>query len=163
MGKKKPSKNNKNNVVKKKKVNKISVIIWSAVATAFVAVIAVAIVFSYTKNVKISQLCDYTWIPVSAHNASGDEVEMIEVYQTNYTSYQGSLTFSDDGTFSLWLSPGTPDDGTHSGKYELAEDNIINVTFDEGTSTSFDIERKDDKIESIIVYYDEYEICFNKQ
>lgn len=161
MSKKKSSK--KNNIVKKKQTKKSSVVIWSAVATAIVAVIAVAIVFSYTKNAKLSQLCDYTWIPVTAKNASGDEVEMIEVYQTNYTSYQGSLTFSDDDTFSLWLSPGTPDDGTHSGKYKLSDEDTIDVTFDEGTSTSFYIKQNDNEIESIVVYYDEYEVYFNKQ
>ena len=153
-------KNNKVNIPKKKKSNKLPIFITSAVVF-IIAVIIVIVSVSSCSN--LSELYDYTWVPYIAHNASGDEVEMSEVYNTNYSSYQGSLTFKDNGTFSLWLSPGTPDDGTHSGTYKLESDNKISVKFDEGTQTTFDIVRDNGEIKNIIVNYNAYEVTFSKQ
>lgn len=153
-------KNTKVIIPKKKKSKKLPILIASAVALIVVAII---IILSVSSCSNLSQLYDYTWIPYTAHNASGDEVEMSEVYNTNYSSYQGSLTFRDDRTFSLWLSPGTPDDGTHSGIYKLEADDKISVQFDEGTQTEFDIVRENGEIKNIIVNYDAYEVTFSKQ
>ena len=160
MSKKTKKKNNKVNLPKKKKLKKLPIIIVSA---ALVVAITLIIIFSVSSNAKISDLCDYAWIPATAHNASGDEVEMSEVYSTNYSSYQGSLTFREDGTFSLWLSPGTPDDGTHGGTYKLEADNKISVQFDEGTLTTFDILRENGEIKNIKVNYNTYVVYFAKQ
>lgn len=163
MSKKNKKKNQKVNLPKKKKIKKLPIIIISAVVLVIIAIAVIFAVSSCSSTANASQLYNYSWIPTTAHNASGDEVEMSEVYSTNYTSYQGSLTFKDDGTFSLWLSPGTPDDGTHSGTYELTEDDKISAQFDEGTLTSFDIFRENGEIKNIIVYYDVYEVTFSKQ
>lgn len=162
MSKKKKKTVNTNKAPKKKPVKKLPVIVVSIIATAIIAVIVITAVSSCSDKTHLSELYNYTWIPSSAHNSSGDEVELTDVYNTDHTSYQGSLTFNDDGTFSLWLSPGTPDDGTHSGTYSLTDDKVV-ASFDEGTVTSFDIKRKGTEIENIIVYYDEYEVYFSKQ
>ena len=161
--KKKSTNANKTKIPKKKPVKKLPIIIGSVFAVAIIAVIVVAVVKNISEKNHLSELYDYTWIPESAQNASGDEVEMAEVYNTDYTSYQGSLTFSDDGTFSIWLSPGSPDDGTHSGVYQLTDEKTIDVVFDEGTYTSFKIKRNGDDIENIVVNYNDYEIYFSKQ
>ncbi len=153
------SKKTKKPVTKKKSVKKLPVIIGSFICVALIVVI---VVVANIKNPTIDELCKNTWIPKSAHNASGDEVEMSEVYNTVYSSYQGSMSFADDGTFSLWLSPGTPDDGTHGGKYSV-EDSKIEAIFDDGTQTEFDIKYEMNSIESITVYYDKYEVIFVKQ
>ena len=102
-------------------------------------------------------------MPASAHNASGDEVEVGEIYNTNYTTYQGSLSFEDDGTFEFWLSPGAPDDGTHGGKYTIKDNSVIDVTFDNGESQNFKIEDKNGHIASITAEYEGYKVQFVKQ
>ena len=148
----------------KKKIKKLPIIIGSLLAIALLSVIISFLINYYSKAAANNELCDYAWIPVTANNASGDEVEMSEIYNTNYTSYQGSLAFRDDGTFSLWLSPGTPDDGTHTGKYSVLDDVSISVTFDDGTETGFDIIRNDNNsIDYIVVYYSDYDVYFSKQ
>lgn len=86
---------------------------------------------------------------------------MSEIYNTNYTSYQGSLTFNDDGRFSLWLSPGTADDGTHTGCFTVNSDDEIEAYFDDGTNTKFKIERKNGTANGIIINYNDYEIYFS--
>ena len=40
-----------------------------------------------------AELTSSAWVPEGAKNASGDEVEMSEVYNTNYSAYQGSVSF----------------------------------------------------------------------
>lgn len=129
--------------------------------TVVLLVIVVAVVaLIFTMNNKANDIVGTDWVSTSAVNASGDEVEMAEVYNTSYTSYQGSLSFKDDGTFSLWLTPGTSEDGTHSGKYTVNGDTIT-ATFDDGeTTTSFYIHRNGDKIESISLNYEDYEVYF---
>lgn len=162
MSKKKKKSANINITPKKKPFKKLPVIIGTIIATAIIVIIVLTAVSSCSENARLSELYNYTWIPSSAHNSSGDEVELAEVYNTDHTSYQGSLTFSEDGTFSLWLSPGTPDDGTHSGTYTLTDD-TVEATFDEGTITSFDIKRQGTDIQNIIIYYNDYEVYFSKQ
>lgn len=153
-------KNNKINMTNKNKSKKMPIFVISAIVI-IVALVVVISLFNLGSNA--SELYDYMWIPNIAHNASGDEVEMSEVYNTNYSSYQGSLTFKDNGTFSLWLSPGSPDDGTHSGTYKLESEDKIAIQFDEGTQTTFDIIRDNGEIKNIIVNYNTYEVKFSKQ
>lgn len=111
------------------------------------------------KNNK-SDISNTEWVSSSAVNASGDEVEMAEVYNTNYTTYKGSLSFKDDGTFSLWLTPGTAEDGTHSGKYSVSGDTITAIFDDGETTTDFKIHRKGEEIDSISLNYEDYEVYF---
>ena len=107
------------------------------------------------------ELGESTWIPMSAQNASGDEVLLNEVYNNNYTNYQGSLIFHSDGTFSFWMSPGDPSDGTHSGTYKLKGDKI-NVLFDDDTQSQFDVKKSGDS-EFIVVTYNGYDVTFERQ
>ncbi len=160
MSKKNKNKKSNVNIPKKKKSKKLPIFLASAVV---LVIILIVVIVSLNSDSNVSELCDYAWIPYTAHNASGDEVEMSEVYNTNYSSYQGSLTFKDNGTFSLWLSPGTPDDGTHSGTYKLESDDKIAILFDEGTQTKFDIIRDNGEIKNIILNYNAYEVIFSKQ
>ncbi len=156
---KKAKKKNKVNYSEKKsmKINRNKAII-ATVALLLIAVIIGALLI--TMNNKTDDIADTEWVSSSAVNSSGDEVTMAEVYNTSYTTYQGSLSFKNNGTFSLWLSPGAVEDGTHTGKYTVNE-NTINATFDDGeTITSFYIHRKGDEIESISMYYEDYEIFF---
>ena len=88
---------------------------------------------------------------------------MSEVYNTNYSAYQGSMSFFDDGTFTLWLSPGSPDDGTHSGKYTVSASDKVNLSFDDGTNTSAALTQKNGKVSAVVLKYNDYEITFVKQ
>lgn len=158
--KKKPAVKNRE---PKKKSYKKTVITLTAVGLVIVLG-ACAIVFAvirYNSSVA-AQLADTQWIPSGATNASGDEVEMAEVYNSKYTSYQGSLAFTNDGKFTLWLSPGQADDGTHSGTYALADDDTITAYFDEGTQTEFSINRNGNEVDSISINYNDYEVNFQK-
>ena len=105
-----------NRAVKKKNKKKKTTAIVSSVIAACIFIIAAIVAVNVLSPSVTAELTSSAWIPEGAKNASGDEVEMSEVYNTNYSAYQGSMSFSDDGTFTLWLSPGSPDDGTHSGK-----------------------------------------------
>ena len=107
------------------------------------------------------ELGESTWIPMSAKNASGDEVQLKEVYNTRYDNYQGTLTFHSDGTFSFWMSPGNEMDGTHSGTYK-PEGDKINVLFDDDTQSQFEVKKSGDS-EFIIVTYNDYDITFSRQ
>lgn len=104
-----------NRAVKKKNKKKKTTAIVSSVIAACVFIIAAIVAVNVLSPSVTAELTSSAWVPEGAKNASGDEVEMSEVYNTNYSAYQGSMSFSDDGTFTLWLSPGSPDDGTHSG------------------------------------------------
>lgn len=156
---KKTSKNNKG--ISKRKASKSSVIIAAVLCVA--VAVAVIILINIFNNSSKSELVNSAWVPAVAHNASGDEVDMGEIYNTNYTAYQGSLSFADDGTFEFWLSPGTPDDGTHKGKYTIKNDSAIDVTFDNGESEEFEIVNKNGNISSIITEYKGYKVQFVKQ
>ena len=164
----KKKKNTKNTKISKpenkKKVKILPLIIGTLLCVALVVTIIVISMKSWSQNSVNEELYRNSWVPITANNASGDEVEMSEIYNTNYTSYQGSMSFREDGTFSLWLSPGTPDDGTHTGKYTVLDDASISVKFDDGTETGFDIIHNDDEsIAYIVVYYSDYDVYFTKQ
>ncbi len=160
MSKSKKSKKNSNIKKQPQKKSKKALIITICALLAIVAAAAVCfIIFSTPK----SELLNTAWVASSATDASGDEADMLDVYETNYTSYQGSLTFDDDGTFDFWLTPGDPEDGTHSGKYTVNDNSTVDVTFDSGEKGSFDINRKDGKINSISVDYKGYKVYFKKQ
>ena len=101
------------------------------------------------------------WVPLRATNTSGDEVTTEEVYGTVYSNYQGSLTFSDNKTFELWLSPGDPSDGTHTGVYEW-KDGAVNALFNDGTEEQFTV-KNDGESPLLVVPYGGYEVYFIKQ
>ena len=143
----------------RKKKKRIGTIVALVIIAAVIACTVTAVVLINQHNRAANQLYDTKWIPVSAKNASEDEVELSEVYDSKYSNYQGSLTFTKDGTFQLWMSPGIPEDGTHSGTFELDGD-TIKASFDEGTKTEFYIEREDDLIKTIKLGYSEYNVYF---
>lgn len=162
MAKKKSKKSTaKSKQPQKKQTQKLPIIISIIIVAIIIAATALLIVSCTSQQNRQSELCAYQWIPSTAKNASGDEVEMSEIYNTNYTSYQGSLTFKEDGRFSLWLSPGTADDGTHTGSFKVNSDDEIEAYFDDGTNTKFRIERKDGTVNGIIINYNDYEIYFS--
>lgn len=147
----------------KKPVKKSRVIAWISAGVVVLAAIIVIVVVNIFSSVRDSQLYNFGWVAASATNSSGDEVDMGEVYKVNYSSYQGTLTFNENGTFSLWLSPGSADDGTHTGVYAFTDDSTIDVIFDDGTVTSFTVNRKSGEIDSIVINYNEYDVYFKKQ
>lgn len=162
MAKKKNKKSpSKSKQTRKKQSKKLPIIISCIIVAIIIAASAILIVSCSSQQNRQNELCSYQWIPSTAKNASGDEVEMSEIYNTNYTSYQGSLTFNEDGRFSLWLSPGTADDGTHTGSYTVNADDEVEACFDDGTNTKFRIERKNGSANGIIINYNDYEIYFS--
>ncbi len=162
--KKKKSSTKANQAVKKKTIKPVKIIVAFAVLAVAGFLIGYILGRQAVEKEKLSKLYDYVWVPSTASNASGDEVELAEIYDTNYTSYKGSMTFEDDGKFSLWLSPGDPTDGTHSGTYKLDDDKkSVDVTFDNGTTDTFELEYNGDEISTIIVDYNSYTVCFIKQ
>ena len=60
------------------------------------------------------------------------------------------------------LSPGSPDDGTHSGKYTVSASDKVNLSFDDGTNTSAAITQKNGKISAVVLKYNDYEITICK-
>ena len=145
---------------RKKKIIK-AVIVCSIIAVVIACTVVSAVLITHN-NDRENQLYNYKWVPVSAQNASKDEVEVREVYgDIKYTNYQGSLKFNKDGTFDFWMAPGLPDDGTHTGKYELDGD-TIKASFDEGTQTEFYIERENGYIKDIRLGYNEYTVYFGQ-
>lgn len=150
----------KSKQTRKKQSKKLPIIISIIVLAIITAATTLSIVSCSSQKNRQSELCAYQWIPSTAKNASGDEVEMSEIYNTNHTSYQGSLTFNDNGRFSLWLSPGTSDDGTHTGSFTVNSYDEIEAYFDDGTNTKFKIERKNGSANGIIINYNDYEIYF---
>lgn len=160
--KKKNKKSNTNKTNFKKNKNKLwIIIILAVVALGLIAVVVGVTSNSNTKN--YSELTDFMWSPSLAKNSSGDEADMSEVYNTKYSSFKGSLTFKDDGTFSIWLSPGAADDGTHTGRFSLDGSDTIDVVFDDSTKTEFKIIRKGSDITSIVANYNGYDVYFSKQ
>lgn len=147
----------------KKQTKKLPIIIGIIIVAIITAATALSIVSCTSQQNRSNELCSYQWIPSTAKNASGDEVEMSEIYNTNYTSYQGSLTFNDDGRFSLWLTPGTADDGTHTGSFTVNSNDEIEAYFDDGTNTIFKIERKNGNANGILINYNDYEIYFSHE
>lgn len=144
---------------RKKKLS-IKKLIAAVIAGLLVAVFIVFVVFKANEQAAKEVLKNTDWIPYSAKNASGDQVDLNEVYQTKYSNYQGNLHFDDSHHFELWLSPGIAGDGTHTGTYELFE-NKINVKFDDGTENDFKVNKTDNHITTIEVKYNDYTVTFN--
>ena len=143
-----------NRAVKKKNKKKKTTAIISSVIAACVFIIAAIVAVNVLSPSVTAELTSSAWIPEDAKNASGDEAEM--------SAYQGSMSFSDDGTFTLWLSPGSPDDGTHSGKYTVSASDKVNLSFDDGTNTSAALTQKNGKVSAVVLKYNDYEITFVK-
>ena len=143
----------------KNKKKKVRTILALVIIAAVIACTVTAVVLINQHNKAVNQLYDTRWVPVSAKNASEDEVELAEVYDVKYSNYQGYLSFDKEGTFQLWMSPGLPEDGTHSGSFELDGD-TIKASFDEGTETEFYIQREDGLIKTIKLGYSDYTVYF---
>ena len=142
MAKKKTKKSPaKSKQTRKKQLKKLPIIISIIIIAIIIAAIALSTVSCTSQQNRQSELCSYQWIP----------------------SYQGSLTFNEDGRFSLWLSPGTSDDGTHTGSFNVNSDDEIEAYFDDGTNTKFRIERKNGSANGIIINYNDYEIYFSHE
>lgn len=156
-------KSNKKAAKKPKKVNKKAVIITAVIAAVLICAGVAVGIFAYHAGKGYRELEGSLWVPRGADNASGDEVSLNEIYNTKYDNYRGSLTFKNDKTFELWLTPGEADDGTHKGVYELTEGDEIAVLFDDGTQTSFLIHRDGAEIDNISVLYDGYTVYFIRQ
>ena len=156
------AKNTKKTAVQqtKKKPRFLKIIIGTAVALVCAAAVVLLVINAHTENAK-HVLRNTEWKSVSALNASGDEVDVREVYNVRYSQYQGKRTFDGENGFELWLRPGDPSDGTHSGKYEIDGDKA-NVTFDEGTDTAFALTRSEGEITRIELLYDGYTVAFVK-
>ena len=142
----------------KKKPRLRKIIIGITVALVCAAAVALLVINAHRESAK-QVLRNTEWKSVSALNASGDEVDVREVYNVRYSQYQGKLTFDGENGFELWLRPGDPSDGTHSGKYEIDGDKA-DVTFDEGTKTAFALTRTEGSITCIDVLYDGYTVTF---
>ena len=142
----------------KKKPRLRKIIIGIAVALVCAAAVVLLVINAHSESAK-HVLRNTEWKSVSALNASGDEVDVREVYNVRYSQYQGKLTFDGENGFELWLRPGDPSDGTHSGKYEIDGDKA-DVTFDEGTKTAFALTRTEGSITRIELNYDGYTVAF---
>lgn len=159
--KKKSSVNLKHNP--KKQVKKSKIILGAVLSAVIITALVILIIYFSVSVNRSKEICNYTWIPESAQNSSGDEVEMSEIYNTNYSTYQGSLNFNPDGSFSFWMTPGDSDDGTHSGKFFVESDDEISAEFDDGTKTTFKIMRKNGTVDGVLVNYGEYKIYFTHE
>lgn len=158
----KSKKKTKNSIPAKKHFNKLKMIVFISLAILIIGIAVFVVILntnSDTSKIK-KDLCKTYWTPISARNASDDEVEIEQIYNTEYSSYKGSLEYHEDNTFSFWMSPGSPDDGTHSGKYEVADNSTVNMYFDDGTNTKFGIEYADGKVLFVEANYDNYKIKF---
>ncbi len=158
MSKKKKRKNKKSLPSKKKKSYK-SLIITLAVVLILGAVIAVSCIITYNSSPESAGIVK-TFTCSKAYNASGDEVELGEVYNLRYDNYQGSMTLNNDYTFTFWMTPGAKDDGLHGGSYTYDKDkDIINATFGSGEKVKFKIARNPDgQVNHIEVPYQGYKV-----
>lgn len=146
----------------KKKPFPVRALIAGILAVIFIASLVVFLVIRANMDNAKHELRSSYWVSQSAKNASGDEVDIREVYNVKYSNYQGRLEFDKDNRFEIWLSPGDSTDGTHSGTYEISGD-VLTATFDEGTKAEFALTRKDGEITRIDVNYDEYTVSFFPQ
>lgn len=161
-GKNKKRNASNNKTVSKKRISRKKLIVALAAVAASVTATIIAVVIFSSGNKITDELVSSAWAPSKAQNSSGDEVELAQVYNTEYTTYQGSLSFTDEGRFSLWMSPGDASDGSRTGTYTV-ENEIIKAVFDNGTQSEFRINSDENNIISISVYYDDYEVLFSKQ
>lgn len=141
--------------------------IWRMLTVLAVLVITggiVLCVFLFT-NGKDPQIAGTAWTSTSAYTASGDEADLAEIYNTRYSAYQGTLTFKEDGTFEMWLTPGDPEDGTHKGTYTW-ENGVLQVQFSGGDTEEFTVKYTDEskgQIAYIQVPYQEYTVYFSPE
>ncbi len=149
----------KKELTKKRKRTKTVVV--SVIAAVVIACIVVACILVSQYLDRANQIYKYVWTPVSAKNASDDEVDLSEIYNVMYSNYKGRLSFNKDGTFEFWMTPGIPEDGTHTGKFEVEDDKII-ANFDEGTQTEFALTRENGYIKTILVNYEDYKVYFGE-
>jgi hypothetical protein len=153
-------KKRKSPIPKKKKKSLKPVII----TVAAVVLIAAAVLVSYLVYVNTSlsalDFTEKTLTSVKAYDASGDEAPLNNVYKVRYDDYKGTLKLNGDGTFDLWLQPGSKDDGIHGGKYTYnKEKDIINAKFDNGEKVKFKvIRKKDGSFKRIEVPYQGYTV-----
>lgn len=150
------------NNVKRKKSYKKQIIGSVAGVLIVAAIVVVAVIFGRNPN---SELIDKTWTSYEAYNSDKEQVELSEVYNNYYTTYQGRLMFNNDGTFEIWLNVGDADDGTHKGTYTYNGE-TINVQYGSGEEAEFKISRDDNGAISYIDVpysngYDTYNVYFN--
>ena len=157
--KKKPA--SKSQLDSKKKFP-IKPVIAAVIAAAIVAALVVFIVIRTNEDNAKHVLRNTTWVSQTAKTASGDEVDIREVYNVKYSNYQGNLTFDGENGFELWLRPGDISDGTHKGTCELDGDKL-KVSFDGGTDTEFILTRNDSGIVRIDVPFEDYVVSFFPQ
>ena len=134
-----------------------------AITAAIVSIAVVFIVITARRENAKFVLRNTYWVSQSAKDASGDEVDIHEVYNVRYSQYQGSLTFDGDNRFQLWLSPGDATDGTHSGTYEVTSDSQADVQYDDGTAAVFHLIRSDGKVTAIELNYRDYIVSFTEK
>lgn len=160
--KKKRKKSFRNKNSEKKKSNKKIIIIFVLVIAVIAASIIIFVSLFLNNNAK--GITGKSWVSKRAYTASGDEAELADIYNNRYTDYEGTLQFTDDGRFEIWLTPGNPDDGTHKGTYTY-ENGKISVTYDNEETAQFDVSySQDGVVEYISVPYADdygiYEVCF---
>ena len=131
-------------------------------AVVLVASVVTFIVITTKKDSKTDELRNTYWVSETAKTASGDEVDVREVYNVRYTTYQGRLIFDGENGFELWLQPGDKGDGTHTGSYKLDGDKGT-AKFDSGGEASFTVIRNDGNISEIDFDYGDYIVGFFKQ
>ncbi len=97
----------------------------------------------------------------SAVNTSTGESEPLNIaFGSSYTQYGSSLSFSDDGTFAIYVGA-YADNGFNSGKYKV-NGNEIQVSYDNDNTDTFTIKYNDSgEIDSIVTSYHGYTVYFN--
>lgn len=78
-----------NRAVKKKNKKKKTTAIVSSVIAACIFIIAAIVAVKLLSSSEFAELTSSAWVPEGAKNASGDEVDMSEVYSTNYSHIRG--------------------------------------------------------------------------
>ena len=158
MAKKRKKAGNKS-AVPKKKPFPVKVLVAGIIAAVLVAALIVFLVIQTNHDYARHELRNSYWVSQSAKNASGDEVDIREVYNVKASTFQGRLEFDKENGFELWLNQGDKDDGTHTGKYELSDDKLT-ATFDSGDVVDFPVTKNDGDIVRIDVPYGDYVVSF---
>ncbi|MBQ1453164.1 MAG: hypothetical protein IIZ23_04265 [Ruminococcus sp.] len=154
--KKKPAKKNKQPA---KKPFPVKPFIGACIAAVLIAGLVVFLVFKTNEDNKKHLLRSTYWSSISAKNASGDEVDIREVYNVKASTFQGRLEFDKENGFELWLNQGDKDDGTHTGTYDLSDDKLT-ATFDSGDVVDFPVIKNGGDIVRIDAPYGDYVVSF---
>ena len=101
--KKKPAKKNKQPV---KKPFPRKAVYRRVIAAVLIAGLVVFLVFRTNEDNEKHLLRSTYWALSARKTASGDEVDIREVYNVKASTYQGNLTFDGENGFELWLRPG---------------------------------------------------------